>query len=141
MQGQYVFGPVKEEVTGAACYLVWPSLWQRSSACLSLYGLQSMSWRMTALADVRLMPRPPARVDSRNTKMSWSLLYSSINTILWDGAGVMGFHMETTCSFFRWKQVLINIIFIRGSGNLKDLRFILLQHVCPIIVFIEPQHS
>ncbi|KAG7253111.1 hypothetical protein CRUP_006603, partial [Coryphaenoides rupestris] len=43
---------------------------------------RSMSWRMTALADVRLMPRPPARVDSRNTKMSGSLLNSSINTIL-----------------------------------------------------------
>lgn len=28
------------------------------------------------------MPRPPARVDSRNTNMSGSVLNSSINTIL-----------------------------------------------------------
>ena len=49
-------------------HLVCPTRWQRSSACLSLYGLQSMSCRMTTLAEVRLMPRPPALVDSRNTK-------------------------------------------------------------------------
>lgn len=63
-------------------YLVWPTRWHLSSACLSLYGLQSMSCRMTTLAEVRFMPRPPARVDSRKTKMSGSVLNSSISTIL-----------------------------------------------------------
>lgn len=41
-----------------------------------------MSCRMTTLAEVRFMPRPPARVDSRKTKMSVSVLNSSISTIL-----------------------------------------------------------
>ena len=41
-----------------------------------------MSCKITTLAEVRLMPRPPARVDNRNTNMSGSVLNSSINTIL-----------------------------------------------------------
>mmetsp|Transcript_14885 Transcript_14885/g.44542 ORF Transcript_14885/g.44542 Transcript_14885/m.44542 type:complete len:255 (-) Transcript_14885:969-1733(-) len=51
----------------------WPIRWQRSIACWSMAGLKSTSWRMTVSADVRLMPRPPARVESRKRKMSESL--------------------------------------------------------------------
>jgi len=63
-------------------YLVWPTLWHRSSACLSLYGLQSMSWRITTFAEVRLIPKPPALVDRRNTNMPISVLNWSIRCIL-----------------------------------------------------------
>lgn len=70
-------------------YLFWystnllcPSRWQRSSACLSLNGLQSISWRITTLAEARLIPCPPARVDRRKTNISGSVLYLSMMPIL-----------------------------------------------------------
>lgn len=72
----------KKSIESTPTHLVWPTRWHRSSACLSLYGLQSMSCRMTTLAEVRLMPSPPARVDSKKMKISWSLLNWSIRTIL-----------------------------------------------------------
>jgi len=57
----------------------WPMRWQRSIACRSAAGLKSESWMMTVSAEVRLMPRPPARVVTSSTGMSVPLsLYSSI---------------------------------------------------------------
>lgn len=53
-----------------------------SFTCLSLYGLKSMSWRMMWLADVKLMPNPPARVERRNTDTSVLLLKSLIISCL-----------------------------------------------------------
>lgn len=50
--------------------LVWPSRWARSMACWSTVGFQSLSQKITVSAAVRLIPRPPARVLSKNTKMS-----------------------------------------------------------------------
>mmetsp|Transcript_7562 Transcript_7562/g.24861 ORF Transcript_7562/g.24861 Transcript_7562/m.24861 type:complete len:232 (-) Transcript_7562:1032-1727(-) len=47
--------------------LCWPMRWQRAAACRSACGFQSGSKRMTVSADVSVMPRPPARVPSRNT--------------------------------------------------------------------------
>lgn len=41
-----------------------------------------MSWRITTLAEVRLMPKPPALVDRRNTNIPISVLNSSIRCIL-----------------------------------------------------------
>mmetsp|Transcript_8711 Transcript_8711/g.19789 ORF Transcript_8711/g.19789 Transcript_8711/m.19789 type:complete len:265 (-) Transcript_8711:1336-2130(-) len=46
----------------------WPRRCARSSACRSIMGLTSRSNSTTALAPVRLMPCPPARVLSRNAK-------------------------------------------------------------------------
>jgi hypothetical protein len=37
--------------------------------CRSICGFQSLSYRMTMSAVARLIPRPPARVDSRNTNL------------------------------------------------------------------------
>mmetsp|Transcript_20271 Transcript_20271/g.60551 ORF Transcript_20271/g.60551 Transcript_20271/m.60551 type:complete len:303 (-) Transcript_20271:1253-2161(-) len=42
--------------------------WQRSIAWRSAWGFQSLSKRMHVSAVWRLMPRPPARVERRNTK-------------------------------------------------------------------------
>ena len=41
-----------------------------------------MSCSITVLADVRLIPRPPALVDSRNTNIDLSLLYESMRRCL-----------------------------------------------------------
>jgi hypothetical protein len=41
----------------------------RSCACRSICGFQSESYRTTVSAVARLMPRPPARVDSRKQKI------------------------------------------------------------------------
>ena len=52
--------------------------WQRSCACRSACGFQSLSKMMHVSADTRLMPRPPARVESRKTSMVGSVLKSFI---------------------------------------------------------------
>ena len=44
-------------------------------ACTSFCGFQSLSKMMTVSAAVRLMPTPPALVDSKNTKLLGSLWY------------------------------------------------------------------
>lgn len=69
----------REMLTNFVC----PTRWHRSSACLSLCGLKSMSWKMTVLADVKLIPWPPERVVSKKMKTSGSLLNLSINFCLW----------------------------------------------------------
>ena len=49
------------------------------STCRSIWGFQSLSYSTTTSAVYRLMPRPPARVDSRKMNFSLpALLYSSI---------------------------------------------------------------
>ena len=68
--------------TAGETQLVCPIRWDRSSACLSLYGLKSISCIMTVSADVRLIPNPPALVDSRNMNISGSVLNVSINSCL-----------------------------------------------------------
>ena len=50
--------------------LVCPMRCARSMACRSACGFQSLSYRMTTSAVCRLMPSPPARVDSRNANFS-----------------------------------------------------------------------
>lgn len=47
---------------------VWPIRWARDMACRSFWGFQSESKMMTVSAVARLMPKPPARVLSRNAK-------------------------------------------------------------------------
>lgn len=42
-------------------HLRCPTLWHLSSACLSLYGLKSISCMITTLAAVKLMPTPPRK--------------------------------------------------------------------------------
>ena len=61
-------------VTGLFC----PIRWQRSSACKSLKGLKSRSCIMQVSAAVRLMPIPPALVDSKKIGIESSLLNLSI---------------------------------------------------------------
>lgn len=63
-----------------------------------------MSCKMTTLAEVRLMPRPPARVDNRNTNMSGSVLNSSISTILQDKEIIL----DNSCDLFYGKLVKLN---------------------------------
>mmetsp|Transcript_11992 Transcript_11992/g.51463 ORF Transcript_11992/g.51463 Transcript_11992/m.51463 type:complete len:232 (-) Transcript_11992:1027-1722(-) len=46
--------------------LVWPMRCARASACASFWGFQSLSNTMTVSAATRLMPCPPARVESKN---------------------------------------------------------------------------
>lgn len=48
-------------MTGFCC----PKRWALACACRSLWGFQSLSKIMTVSAVARLMPKPPARVDSR----------------------------------------------------------------------------
>lgn len=57
---------------------VYPILWHLSIACMSWCGFQSESYMMHVSAAVRLMPRPPARVDSRNMFLSVLVLNSWI---------------------------------------------------------------
>ena len=66
--------------------LVWPMRWQRAIACTSFCGFQSGSKTMTVSAAVRLIPTPPARVDSM--KMNESELGSEKRSIAWLGLGV-----------------------------------------------------
>mmetsp|Transcript_24314 Transcript_24314/g.83111 ORF Transcript_24314/g.83111 Transcript_24314/m.83111 type:complete len:222 (-) Transcript_24314:2263-2928(-) len=47
--------------------LVCPMRWQRAIACRSAWGFQSLSYMMAVSAAVRVMPMPPARVESKNT--------------------------------------------------------------------------
>lgn len=61
-------------VTGLFC----PIRWQRSSACKSLKGLKSRSCIMQVSAAVRLMPMPPALVDSKKIGIESSLLNLSM---------------------------------------------------------------
>eukprot|EP00964_Phaeocystis_antarctica_P050374 scaffold29246_cov66-Phaeocystis_antarctica.AAC.6 len=42
---------------------------ERAMACRSFCGFQSESYRIHVSAAVRLMPTPPARVESRKTKV------------------------------------------------------------------------
>lgn len=63
----------RTRVKNEMLHLVWPTLWQRSSACLSLYGLKSMSCKMTTLADVKLIPRPPEKGTRQNLGHSFVL--------------------------------------------------------------------
>ena len=53
--------------------LVWPMRWQRAIACMSFCGFQSGSKMITVSAETRLMPCPPARVDSMKMKVSLAL--------------------------------------------------------------------
>mmetsp|Transcript_12777 Transcript_12777/g.21249 ORF Transcript_12777/g.21249 Transcript_12777/m.21249 type:complete len:290 (+) Transcript_12777:1075-1944(+) len=46
----------------------WPMRCARSCACASIIGFQSLSKMMTVSAVAKLIPKPPARVDSRNKK-------------------------------------------------------------------------
>ena len=63
---------------------VWPMRWARDMACRSFWGFQSESKMMTVSAVARLMPRPPARVDSRNAKsVDPGALKCSIACIMW----------------------------------------------------------
>jgi hypothetical protein len=48
---------------------VWPMRWHLAWACASFCGFQSESKITTVSAAVRLMPTPPARVLSKNTKL------------------------------------------------------------------------
>mmetsp|Transcript_22156 Transcript_22156/g.50026 ORF Transcript_22156/g.50026 Transcript_22156/m.50026 type:complete len:350 (-) Transcript_22156:1216-2265(-) len=48
----------------------WPMRCDRAIACTSFCGFQSESMMMHVSAAVRLMPNPPARVDSRKMKVS-----------------------------------------------------------------------
>lgn len=50
----------------------WPIRWQRACACRSFCGFQSESYMMTVSAAVKLIPRPPAFVQRRNTNRSES---------------------------------------------------------------------
>mmetsp|Transcript_30860 Transcript_30860/g.73328 ORF Transcript_30860/g.73328 Transcript_30860/m.73328 type:complete len:266 (-) Transcript_30860:3154-3951(-) len=65
----------RRTTTGRDC----PILCALASACMSRWGLKSVSYRMTVSADARLMPCPPARVESRNTNtvpslsLNWSM--------------------------------------------------------------------
>mmetsp|Transcript_2524 Transcript_2524/g.7433 ORF Transcript_2524/g.7433 Transcript_2524/m.7433 type:complete len:218 (+) Transcript_2524:1244-1897(+) len=52
----------------------------RSCACRSICGFQSLSYRMTTSAVYRLMPRPPARVDSRKAKCGEP---GALNSSIW----------------------------------------------------------
>jgi hypothetical protein len=52
--------------------------WQRACACTSFCGFQSESKMMHTSADVRLMPTPPALVESRKRKASSSVLKRSM---------------------------------------------------------------
>ena len=53
-------------------YLVCPILWALSIACKSIWGFQSLSYKTTVLAVIKLRPRPPALVEIRNTTLSVS---------------------------------------------------------------------
>ena len=46
----------------------WPILCARACACKSFWGFQSESKMTTVSAEARLIPRPPARVESRKQK-------------------------------------------------------------------------
>mmetsp|Transcript_12450 Transcript_12450/g.37312 ORF Transcript_12450/g.37312 Transcript_12450/m.37312 type:complete len:236 (-) Transcript_12450:237-944(-) len=48
----------------------WPMRWDRAMAWMSFCGFQSESRMMHVSAAVRLMPRPPARVERRKTNTS-----------------------------------------------------------------------
>ena len=61
---------------------VCPIRWQRSSACLSIEGLKSLSWMITVSAPVRLRPSPPERVVRRNTLES-EIIIIIINESTW----------------------------------------------------------
>jgi len=63
-------------------YLFCPRRWHLSSACLSLYGLKSISWIMTIFAAVRLIPSPPALVDNRKMNIELSVENLSISSCL-----------------------------------------------------------
>mmetsp|Transcript_25102 Transcript_25102/g.51570 ORF Transcript_25102/g.51570 Transcript_25102/m.51570 type:complete len:220 (+) Transcript_25102:222-881(+) len=52
--------------------------WHRAMACTSFCGFQSLSKMMHVSAAHRLMPTPPARVESRNTNASSLLLKRSM---------------------------------------------------------------
>ena len=54
----------------------WPILWALAMACRSFCGFQSLSKMITLLAVCRLIPRPPALVESRKQK---SLEFGSLN--------------------------------------------------------------
>ena len=59
----------------------WPMRCALSMACKSICGFQSESYKMTVSAVAKLIPKPPARVDKRNTNFSeFGLLYSSIES-------------------------------------------------------------
>tara|TARA_B110001452_G_scaffold109991_1_gene91245 strand:+ start:514 stop:729 length:216 start_codon:yes stop_codon:yes gene_type:complete len=49
--------------------LFWPIRCVRAIACTSFCGFQSESMMMQVSAAVRLMPRPPARVESKKQKV------------------------------------------------------------------------
>mmetsp|Transcript_25148 Transcript_25148/g.86125 ORF Transcript_25148/g.86125 Transcript_25148/m.86125 type:complete len:249 (-) Transcript_25148:1693-2439(-) len=59
----------------------WPMRCARDWACRSFCGFQSLSKMITVSAVARLMPRPPARVESRNAKselpsaLKWSMAW------------------------------------------------------------------
>lgn len=46
----------------------WPILWARACACKSFWGFQSESKMTTVSAEAKLIPRPPALVESRKQK-------------------------------------------------------------------------
>mmetsp|Transcript_17721 Transcript_17721/g.59786 ORF Transcript_17721/g.59786 Transcript_17721/m.59786 type:complete len:303 (-) Transcript_17721:1301-2209(-) len=52
--------------TGFFC----PMRWHRSIACRSACGFQSLSYKTQVSAVCRLMPKPPARVESKNANLS-----------------------------------------------------------------------
>lgn len=72
------------KITGKYRYMVtgfvWPIRWQRSSACLSICGLKSMSWITTVSAPVKFKPWPPALVESKHANIEVSLL--NVSTIV-----------------------------------------------------------
>ena len=57
---------LNDKLTLFAC----PILCALLKACMSLCGFQSLSYITTVSAVARLIPRPPARVDSKNTNCS-----------------------------------------------------------------------
>lgn len=71
-----IIGKYRYMVTG----FVWPIRWQRSSACLSICGLKSMSWITTVSAPVKFKPCPPALVESKHANIEVSLL--NVSTIV-----------------------------------------------------------
>ena len=51
----------KFKQSSALPYLFCPTLWHLSSGSLSFWGLKSISYKITTLAGVRFIPKPPAK--------------------------------------------------------------------------------
>ena len=78
-----IFSSIVSAVTSRYTWtgFVWPMRWHRSMACKSACGFQSESNKIQVSAVCKLIPNPPALVDSKKTNLDeLGLLYSSMNS-------------------------------------------------------------